>query len=435
MNFQHKMKRTRRDSGKHGNRGSRFGPILLAVSVGLLVAAPDGPAYAELAALVLEPDSGAIPYAYRAGALHQPASLTKMMTLYMAFEALRSGHLKPDQKLRVSRTAARQRPSRLGLRPGRTIAVEDAILALITKSANDASVVIAETIAGSEAAFARRMTERAHALGMNNTEFRNASGLYHPDQQTSARDMARLAVALMRDFPERYRLFATKSFVWHGRRYRNHNPMLSSYVGADGIKTGYVRQSGYNLVVSAERDGRRLIAVVLGSRSIPRRDWTMTTILDYGFQEAGNDNPSGDVQPLRYAAAPSGANAFDASLRAIQPQRRERARVDRANSEPATGGSASRDTGKWAIQVGAYRSAPPAREAATAAADRIPGMLAKAKVSVVQIVRNGRPMYRARLTGLSEAEARKSCRQLALHRIPCLAVADTGEFRKVSMVR
>jgi D-alanyl-D-alanine carboxypeptidase len=383
---------------------------------------------------------------------HPPASLTKMMTIYMAFEALREGDLKPGQRLKVSQAAARQKPSRLGLRRGKTIGIEDAILALVTKSANDVSVVIAEAIAGSEAAFAGRMTARAHTLGMAGTVFRNASGLHHSEQTTTAGDMARLAIALVRDFPDQYRLFATKSFVWRGRRHRNHNPMLSSYDGADGVKTGYIRQSGYNLVASAHRDGRRLIGVVLGGKSIPRREWIMATMLDYGFQRpdrVATDSAHGEPRiseiedgdsrsefpTLPYATDRHVETAFDMALRnAVELKHPAPEGLD--SSVAATSGNAtqSRAVRKWSIQVGAYRSEPPAAEAALLAADSAPALLGHARVLVTQVVHGGQRMFRARLTGLSESEARISCRRLAVHRIPCLAVADTGEFRTSSLV-
>ncbi len=402
----------------------------------LLAGASTGPAQAGSAGLVINSDSGAIHYAYRIDAPHPPASLTKMMTLYLTFEALRDGQLAPRQRLKVSRVAARQKPSRLGLRRGRTIRVEDAILALVTKSANDASVVLAEAIAGSEEAFARRMTVRAHALGMSGTVFRNASGLHHPEQVTTARDMARLAGALMRDFPRQYRLFATESFVWRGRRFRNHNSLLSSYVGADGIKTGYIRQAGFNLVASAQRDGHRLIGVVLGGKSVERREWMMATMLDHGFMGLKNRDLQPERTALPYMTDPSGEAAFEVVLRNVaKPEPQTEAAVGSPDDDPLDDEIHSGLDGTWAIQVGAYRTAPPAEEAAVLAANRIPSLLGHARVLVTQVVQGGQRMFRARLTGLSAGEAWMSCRQLARHGIPCLAVADTGEFRASGLVR
>jgi len=399
--------------------------------LGFIVAwAPVTTGRAETAGFVVDPDSGTIHYAYRIDAPHPPASLTKMMTIYLAFEALRDGQLMPGQQLKVSPVAARQVPSRLGLRRGRTIRIEDAILALVTKSANDASVVVAEAVAGSEAAFAERMTARARALGMTQTVFRNASGLHHPEQTTTARDMARLATALIREFPDQYHLFSRQSFVWRGRRYENHNPMLASYDGADGVKTGYIRQSGYNLVASAQRNGHRLIGVVLGSETVREREWMMATMLDYGFLHTGDGKTSAEPPELPFALDPLGDAALDVTLRNDAVSDRPQ---DRAGKIPAAemrvDAPALHSMDDWSIQVGAYISAPPAKEAAMQAASRIPTLLAHAEVLVTKIVRNGQPMFRARLTGLSEVEARTSCQQLAAQGIPCLAVAENGEFR------
>ncbi len=394
------------------------------------------PALAESAALVIDADTGTVHYAYRADALHPPASLTKMMTLYLVFEALRDGRLKAGQRLNVSRQAAHQRPSRLGLRRGRTIRVEDAVLALVTKSANDASVVLAEALTGSEAEFARRMTERARSLGMTGTVFRNASGLHHPEQTTTARDMARLARALIRDFPSQYQLFSTETFVWHGREFRNHNTMLASYAGIDGVKTGYIRQAGFNLVASAVRNGRRLIGVVLGGKSVERREWMMATMLDYGFQVSEDEDPQPETSALPYVTDPSGASAFDVVLRSVRaPEPQADAAGQMSEDDMVDEEAHSGLDGAWAIQVGAYHSAPPAMEAATHAAERFPSLLGHARVLVTQVIRGGQRMFRARLTGLSESEAHFSCQQLTRHGIPCLAIADTGEFRSASLVR
>ena len=175
--------------------------------------------------------------------------------------------------------------SKLGLKRGETISVDDAVLALVTKSANDVAVVIAETLAPTESEFAQMMTKKAKALGMNRTSFRNASGLYNRRQLSTARDMAILAQALIRDFPERYKSFSARSFSHNGRVYRNHNKLLRSYQGADGLKTGYIRAAGYNLAASARRDGHRLIAVLFGGRSAKKRDRQVARLLDRGFSK------------------------------------------------------------------------------------------------------------------------------------------------------
>jgi D-alanyl-D-alanine carboxypeptidase len=215
-------------------------------------------------------------HAHNADQRRYPASLTKMMTLYLLFEAIDSGKLSLNSRLRVSRRAAAQPPTKLGLLPGEKIKVRNAILALATQSANDVAVVVAEALAGNERAFAVRMTAKARALGMKRTSFRNASGLHHPRQQTTARDMALLGRALLRDHPRHYqRTFATRTFSYGRSRYTNHNRLLGIYKGMDGIKTGYTGKAGFNLVASARRGGRRIIAAligVVGVQRLPARD-------------------------------------------------------------------------------------------------------------------------------------------------------------------
>ena len=212
-----------------------------------------------------------------------PASLTKMMTLYLAFDALERGRITLDSRFLVSNHAARQAPSKLGLVPGESISVRDLILAMVTKSANDAAVTMAEGLAGTESNFAARMTKTAHALGMKHTQFLNASGLPQRAQMTTARDIATLAIALYRDFPKQYAFFATESFTWRGETFGNHNHLMEAFEGMDGIKTGFINASGFNLAASAVRNGRRLVGVVLGGRSAESRDMAMAELLDDGF--------------------------------------------------------------------------------------------------------------------------------------------------------
>ncbi|WP_431268795.1 D-alanyl-D-alanine carboxypeptidase family protein [Dankookia sp. P2] len=217
-----------------------------------------------------------------------PASLTKMMTVYMAFEALRDGRITLSTPVPVSYSAASMAPSKLGLTPGMNLTVEEAILALVTKSANDAAAALGELLGGgSEDRFAQMMTLRARSLGMTRTTFRNASGLPDIDQVSTARDMAILGQRLIRDFPDRYSFFSTPHFVFRGRTHWNHNRLLNEYDGADGIKTGYVDDSGFNLVASAQRDGVRLVAAVFGGRTGRERDRHMMALLDQGFAGLG----------------------------------------------------------------------------------------------------------------------------------------------------
>src|SRR5215472_16106396 len=237
--------------------------------------------------IVIDAETGQVLSEENPDAITYPASLTKMMTLYLTFEALNSGRLRLDQYLPVSYEAASRSPTKLGLRPGESIAVQDLILGLVTRSANDAATVLAEGLAGSEPAFAAHMTSKARQLGMTSTAYRNASGLPDPDQYTTARDEAQLAFSLYRDFPREYRYFATPQFYFRGSITHNHNHLLDWYEGADGIKTGYIGASGFNLAASAVRNGHRLIGVIMGGPSAGTRDREMAALLDRGFEDVG----------------------------------------------------------------------------------------------------------------------------------------------------
>src|SRR3954451_4169526 len=233
----------------------------------------------SFASIIVDGNSGAVLQANNPDASRHPASLTKIMTLYLLFERLEAGKMKLDSDMNVSEHASDQAPTKLGLKPGQTLKVEDAIKGLVTRSANDASVVIAEAIAGDEDEFAKLMTRKARALGMSKTTYRNASGLPNDAQITTARDQATLGRAIQDRFPRYYRYFATSTFVYKGNAIRNHNRLLGSVEGVDGIKTGYTRASGFNLVSSMRRGNRHLVGVVLGGRSGGSRDATMRPLL------------------------------------------------------------------------------------------------------------------------------------------------------------
>ena len=264
-------------------------PILLALFA-LALAAIGGPAAADskFASILIDVNNGQVLQQSNPDLPRYPASLTKMMTLYLAFQALDDGRWTLDQPLWVSTLAARQPPTKLGLRPGQSISVEDAMLALVTKSANDAAAVIAENLGGTEDNFARRMTTKARGLGMSQTTFRNASGLPDPYQITTARDMSTLALALIHHFPHYYHYFSTQHFYYNGRAISNHNHMLGMYAGVDGIKTGYTRASGYNLVASSLRGNQRLIGVVLGAPSSTTRNAIMADLFDQAYAGASD---------------------------------------------------------------------------------------------------------------------------------------------------
>ena len=238
------------------------------------------------AAIVVDVNSGSTLHQSNPDGLRHPASLTKIMTLYLLFERLEAGKLKLDSEMDVSAHASSRPPTKLGVKPGQTLMVEDAIKALVTRSANDAASVIAEAIAGDEDEFAKLMTRKARALGMSRTIYKNASGLPNDEQVTTARDQALLGIAIQERFPKYYKYFATSSFQYRGQRIGNHNRLLGKVTGVDGIKTGYTRASGFNLVTSMRRGNRHIVGVVLGGASAGARDARMRTLVEQHVQMA-----------------------------------------------------------------------------------------------------------------------------------------------------
>jgi D-alanyl-D-alanine carboxypeptidase len=254
---------------------------------------------AKFSALVVDAETGRVLYEKNAGNTRYPASLTKMMTLYLTFEALKAGKLDMDDSLPVSAKAAGQPQTNISLSAGDNLPVRTAIESLVVRSANDSSMVLAEALGGTEWNFGLMMTKKAHELGMKNTVFRNPNGLPDNKQRTTAYDMARLGIALRRDFPEYYPFFKLTSFTHNGVEYPGHNRVMERYAGADGIKTGYIRSSGFNLVTSVKRNGYNIVAVIMGGRSATNRDNQMISMLDQTFakletanQMAANDNVS-----------------------------------------------------------------------------------------------------------------------------------------------
>ena len=316
-------------------------------------------AAADYAAIVVDADSGAVLESVAATVRWYPASLTKVMTVYLAFEAIGAGRLALDEELTVSAHAAAQPATELGLGAGQKITVKDTILAIILQSANDAAVTMAERIGGSEAAFAERMTDKAKELGMSRTVFRNASGLPDPDQVTTARDMAMLARALLENYPQYYHFFSTTSFSFGGQTFGTINGILSRYEGADGIKTGFTCGSGYNLVASAKRNGRRLIGVLLGSHTNFERHSEMGRLLDVGFAT--------DLQALDRRVLLADLGAADGAADPAPP-------IQLSATECAYGVSATSIEagltglgGGWALIFGASASGAGAADARTCA--------------------------------------------------------------------
>jgi D-alanyl-D-alanine carboxypeptidase len=360
---------------------------LLAAASLLVLAVPHARAQigsARYSSIVVDASSGEVLEDMNADQPRHPASLTKMMTLYLTFEALRDRRISLTQIVPVSGHAASMEPSKLGLLPGSRLTVEEAVLGLVTKSANDAASALGELLGGSEDRFAQMMTLRARALGMSRTTFENASGLPDPEQWTTARDLAVLARRLINDFPGFYRYFSTPSFTWHRQVIFNHDNLLRTYPGADGLKTGYTDASGHNLVTSAMRGGVRLIGVVLGAASNGERDIHMTALLDQGFEQMDVPISRKPVQLVSRVTLISTAHA---------------AEMPRPTSAKV------RSLANWSIQVGSFSSESAARSAAQMA--RRDADSGEAKVLAVRL--HGRVVWRAEVVGLTEADAEDTC--------------------------
>jgi D-alanyl-D-alanine carboxypeptidase len=356
---------------------------MLAILAGIVAA----PAHAQIgseryAAIVVDARSGTVLAAANADEQRHPASLTKMMTLYMVFEALQEGRLRLDSRVPISEEAASRPPSKLGVPAGQSISVEQAILALVTRSANDVAAALGERLGGSEHRFAQMMTLRARSLGMNRTVFRNASGLPDADQVTTARDMATLGQRLIQDFPNRYHYFGVSHVEFGAVRIRNHNRMLQTYEGVDGIKTGYINASGFNIVTSATRGNRRIVGAVFGGSSWVERDTHMAALLDQGFDRLGlaNAAPGGlgvlrtaQAAPLprAQAAAPSRqAAARTRSAAASRQSTRQTTTRQAATRQQATRQQATRQTRATASRETARPTRREAAARSTAATTR-----------------------------------------------------------------
>ncbi|WP_300376627.1 D-alanyl-D-alanine carboxypeptidase family protein [Henriciella sp.] len=269
-------------------------------AIALIVVCAPAAIAEKYASIVVDADTNEVLHARHADTARFPASMTKAMTLYMLFDALKAGEVTFDEKLKVSRHAASQPPSALRLSVGSTISVRDAIDALVTKSANDVAAVVAERLGGTESRFGTLMTAKAKSMGMKNTIFRNASGLPDDQQVSTARDMAILAERLLEDHADYYHYFSRQSFKWGSRTYGNHNNLLDSVDGVDGIKTGYTRASGFNLMASAKRDGRRIIAIMFGGSTSKSRDAHVADLIEAAY-ESFDENSEPDELKADYA--------------------------------------------------------------------------------------------------------------------------------------
>jgi len=405
------------------------------VLVPAIVLTAAAPAAAKYASIVINEETGAVLHAVNPDVRHYPASLTKVMTLYLVFEALDAKRLTMNTRVRVSRRAARQPASKLGLKHRDTITVREVILALAVKSANDAATAIAEHMAGTERKFGNLMSDKARALGMTNTRFRNASGLPNRRQLTTARDFALLARAMRRNFPHYYRFFSIRSFTYKEHRFLNHNRLLDRYAGADGLKTGYIRASGFNLAATAARNGVRLIAVVMGARSPRARDLHTMGLLERGFARAT------DGRHIAYH--------YDRNVRIARDQSRvnERIRVRRApgargrirlsrltpprRPEPAPPpapeqGSAETSLAApppsigWTVQIGTFSQVSLAEFAAKRAREILPTLLGRSALVVQPVTTPEKTLYRALYVGLSRDSAEQACARLEAGGHNCL---------------
>jgi D-alanyl-D-alanine carboxypeptidase len=317
----------------------RYWWVVIASLMGALVSvalAVPASAADKAAAMVIDANTGRVLHDKAGSEPRYPASLTKMMTLYLAFEAIEAGRLQFSTPIPVSERAAAAAPSKLGLDSGSEIALRDAIKALIVKSANDMAIAIAEKISGSEEAFARLMTKRARQIGMRDTTFRNASGLPNPEQLTTARDMLTLAMRMQDDFPQHYRLFSTRSFSYGGKTYRTHNALLGRFPGVDGIKTGYTRASGFNLVSSYKAGGKYVVGAVFGGASAGVRDAHMRMLLARGIEKASTERTRKSTPQLIAEAKPAERPSVNTIKKQSPPAAPKPAPVSVALEEPST---------------------------------------------------------------------------------------------------
>ncbi len=409
----------------------------------------------KYAAIVIDAATGEVLMAANADSARHPASLTKMMTMLLAFDTLAEKRIKGTDYIRISNHAASMSPSKLGIKPGGRITVDQALRAISVKSANDIAAAIAEALGGSEARFAQKMTARAREIGMTRTHFVNASGLHSPFQVTSARDMAILARYIINTYPRYYRYFGLRQFSYAGRVHPNHNKLMNTYAGMDGMKTGYISQSGFNLVASATRGDRRLIGVVLGGRSAQSRNEHMEKILDAAFLKP----PKLQKTPDPVIARQDLPVALSPTLRALGAQEPAGLVLDSPtlpsslvlNTEskivngtalpgrkpilaPAAGvlvidGAPHSVSGPtirgrdYTAQIGAYQSREATDRALYLAAQKLPAGLRHATpmVAPLKSVENGW-LFRARLGNLSKLEAERVCKILA----SCLVLAPEG---------
>ena len=403
-------------------------------------------------AIVVDMNSGSILYSQSADLPRYPASLTKMMTLYVLFGYLRAGKVTPTSELVVTPHAASQAPTKLGLKPGATISTTDAVKALVTQSANDAAVTIAENLAGTEENFARVMTDTARRIGMNATTFRNASGLPNEDQITTGRDMATLAAHLIHDYPEYYEVFETRYFSFNGRKYRNQNKLLFGYKGCDGIKTGYTHASGFNLTASVHRGNKHLVAVVLGGKTGAQRDAAMRSLLDRHFAKATDTKPTpaqllaslvpapsppavqkpaytlAPPTPAPSAPAPAAGAAIDTPADTTtdteegdtsEPAEPIKASLTTTEPAPKPTAKPSKYQGAFQVQVGAFMSETEAENRLGMVQQRASDLLEGHMPFTTSFTKDDEEWYRARFAGFTREGAQAACAALKKMSLDC----------------
>ncbi|QTK80781.1 D-alanyl-D-alanine carboxypeptidase dacA [Agrobacterium tumefaciens] len=402
------------------------------------------PAQAGYAHFIMDANTGKVLAARNADVLNHPASLTKMMTLYLTFEALHAGKLRWDQKITMSKNGASVIPSKLYVRQGQTFTVREAVYGMIVKSANDMAEGMGDHLGGSEARFAEMMTRKARQLGMTKTVFRNASGLPNKSQVTTARDMAKLGLALQRDFPKEYSLFATQSFNFRGKRIRGHNNLMYRYQGMDGIKTGYTNASGFNLVSAVNHNGRRVVGVVLGGKTARSRDAQMAALLDKAVPQASRGRNTEQL-----VASASASRAFDVAA-AVPPaavplpmfaERRAdpvAMQIATANEQvadmmqvsaiprPAPSVASAGQRSRWEVQIAATDSEAAARSLLANARSNIGNYSGIAPYT--EAVQSGSAtLYRARFTGFEDqSSAVSACKQLKAQSYACVVMTSEG---------
>ena len=377
---------------------------------------------AKYASFIINENTKRIYHNTNADTRNYPASLTKIMTLYMVFDAIKNKKISMNTKFKISKRASRQPPSKLNLSSGSSITVKNAILALITKSANDVATVVAENLGKSERNFAKLMTKKAKKLGMTRTIFKNASGLPNRSQLSTARDMAILGIAIRKNHPNFFKLFKTKSFVYKGIKYTNHNNLLSSYSGTDGIKTGYTNASGFNLVASVERNGQRIIGVVFGGKKARSRDKHMIKLLNKYFKTS----PS---KPLVRIAKPS-----------EMPKVRPKIIVTEKNIKnfkipPKTNKTLYSENiqDDWFVQIGAFKNRLNAHKAARNARNIVPEQLGNLPASLSKITKtnnlnnNLEYLWRVRFIELAENQARSVCAELWASGLSCIPLPSNNK--------